>query len=142
MATPYEVIFNKFLSKISDYEYINLSENELYDELEDFLKSSIPKFTTARKLLSNRDETLKQFNSDLDDYVVETLVTLMMVEYLSPKIYESSLLKQSLSSKDYAMYSQANHIKQITDLRDKKKQEAKRMVTEYTYLNLNMDDLI
>lgn len=142
MATPFSEIYDRVYNKISDYSFLNLTQNEVEDILESYLLSSIVKFKKCKKDLSNRDQTLKQFNEDLTDEEKEILATLMCVEYLTPKLITSDLLQQRLSTKDYQLYSQANQIKEIREVRDKMKSEANQMMIRYSYSENSLDDLL
>lgn len=142
MATPFSEIYDRVYNKISDYSFLNLTQNEVEDILESYLLSSIVKFKKCKKDLSNRDQALKQFNEDLTDEEKEILSTLMCVEYLTPKLITSELLKQKLSTKDYQLYSQANQIKEIREVRDKMKSEANQMMISYSYSENSLDDLL
>ncbi|WP_241739360.1 hypothetical protein [Anoxybacillus flavithermus] len=142
MATPFSEIYDRVYNKISDYSFLNLTQNEVEDILESYLLSSIVKFKKCKKDLSNRDQALKQFNEDLTDEEKEILATLMCVEYLTPKLITSELLKQKLSTKDYQLYSQANQIKEIREVRDKMKSEANQMMISYSYSENSLDDLL
>lgn len=142
MATPFSEIYDRVYNKISDYSFLNLTQNEVEDILESYLLSSIVKFKKCKKDLSNRDQALKQFNEDLTDEEKEILATLMCVEYLTPKLITSELLKQKLSTKDYQLYSQANQIKEIREVRNKMKSEANQMMISYSYSENSLDDLL
>jgi len=132
LATSYQDVYSRFLSKITDYSFLNLTEDEIEYQLEKFLKSSIVKFRYCNKL-SGRDDSLKSFNETLTDEEQEILSVLMCVEYLSPKILTDDLLKQTLSSKDYTLYSQANHIKEVRSIKDSYQKEAGSLMILYTY---------
>lgn len=138
MATSYQSVYARFTPKVTDYSYLNLSEQEIEDNLETFLKSSIIKFRYCDKL-SNRDETLKQFNEDLTEEEQEILSILMCVEFLTPKLLTDDLLKQTLNSKDYKLYSQSNHVKEIRFIRDNFQQEANNLMILYTFSKTKMD---
>ncbi|PLR72999.1 hypothetical protein CYJ37_12205 [Bacillus sp. UMB0728] len=102
------------------------------------LKSSIVNFRYCDKL-GDRDDSLKQFNLDLSDEEQEILSVLMCVEYLTPKLLTDDLLKQKLNSKDYSLYSQANQIKEIRQVRDDFSSKANSMMMLYTYKATRMD---
>jgi len=137
LATSYQDVYSRFLSKITDYNFLNLTENEIEYHLEKFLKSSIVKFRYCNKL-SDRDDSIKSFNETLTDEEQEILSVLMCVEYLSPKILTDDLLKQTLSSKDYTLYSQANHIKEVRSIKDSYQKEASSLMILYTYSKTKM----
>ncbi|MEE4532799.1 hypothetical protein P5667_12195 [Bacillus velezensis] len=138
MPTPFEEIYGFFLPKLTDYSFLNISDQDLADTLEPLLRSSSIKFRRCKKDLTDRDQELKQFNEDLSDEEKEILACFMVVEYLTPKIVTADLLHQTLSSKDSKLYSQANHIKEIRELRNLIKKEAEDLMVQYTYSNISM----
>ncbi|MGG3892020.1 hypothetical protein [Metabacillus fastidiosus] len=136
MTTSYNEIYSLFLSKIEDYEIHEKlkTQYEFAQEiLFDFLRSSIPKFTYSIKNLSNRDDVLFQFNLQLSDIEKEILATLMVVEYLSPKILREEYLESGLGSKDYRNFSPAKQLETMTKLRESFKAEANSLMIEYYY---------
>jgi hypothetical protein len=141
MATSYEEIYARFTPKITDFYFSNLSDGEVEEYFETFLKSSIIKFRYCSKL-TDRDENIKQFNKDLTEEEQEILSILMSVEYLTPKLLTDELLKQTLNSKDYSLYSQANQIKEIRELRDTYQQEANNLMILYTFTGSKLDGFL
>jgi hypothetical protein len=141
MATSYEEIYARFTPKITDFHFANISDFEVEEYFETFLKSSIIKFRYCNKL-NDRDETLKQFNKDLTEEEQEILSILMSVEYLTPKLLTDELLKQTLNSKDYSLYSQANQIKEIRELRNTYQQEVNNLMILYTFTNSKLDGFL
>jgi len=140
MATPYSDVYSYFLPKLSDYSFFSLSKEELDANLETWLMTAIVKFKKCKKDLSKRDSLNKEFVEDLSDEEKNILAQLMIVDYLTPKLITAELLQQTLSTKDFKLYSQANHIKEIKSLRDSMKHEANQMVTSYTYTETRMSD--
>lgn len=139
--TPFTNVYSRFLAKISDFTFVNLTQDELEESIETYLNSAIVKFRRCKSNLSDRDVVLKQFNSILTDEEEEIIAQLMVVEYLSPKIITADLLQQSMSSRDFSLYSQANHIKEIRSLRNEVKKEADKMITDYSYHRNSLDDM-
>ncbi len=133
MATPYEDIFGVFIGKISDYNLGNLDQADLEEILIQFLRSAIVRFENCKQDLSDRNDALQQFTDDLTEQEIEILACYMIVQWLSPLINSIELLKQSLSSRDYRIYSQANHLKEMRELRDDSTIEAQRLKTAYSY---------
>jgi len=134
--TPYSEVYAYFLGKIEDYEIhqkLQLDYEFAQELLYDFLKSSIPKFTYSTKDLSDRDDLLQQFNITLTEMEKEILSTLMVVEYLSPKILRDELLEERLGSKDFKLFSPANQLKEVRELRQTFKDEANALMIEYYY---------
>ena len=133
MATPYEDIFAVFTGKISDFNFTDLDVGDLEAILLGYLKSSIVRFKNCKTDLSDRDNVAATFNADLTDLEIEILATLMVVEWLNPQIQTTEIIKQSLSMRDARMYSQAAHLREMMELRNKSKTEAQQLMALYSY---------
>lgn len=139
MTTQYITIYDTFLSKISDYSVLGMTQADVETQLEKYLLSAIPRFRFCKTDLTDRDSTLKRFNNTLTDYEIEILSKLMIVEYMNPKIVSSELMKQALGDKDFAIYSQANHLKELLNLRKELRSEVSKMINDYTYSIADFD---
>ena len=134
--TTFNEIYNRFLSKIEDYDLLeSLIDEEnseaVTQELYGFLQSSIPKFTYGIDRLKDRNET--SFSNELTELEKEIVSTLMVIEYLSPKILRTEFLEQRLGSKDYRLFSPANQMKEVREIRESFKREANQLMTEYYF---------
>lgn len=151
MATPYSVVFSTFTNLISDYSFLELTESELTALLTIYLKNSIVRFSSCKQNLSDRTEASEatdetpaiegQFNITLTDIEILILAKYMIYEWLSPKLNTSDLLKQILGTKDYQIYSQANQIKELRELREDTKNEITRLLIDYTYGDITVEDI-
>lgn len=138
--TIVEEVYDNFLRKISDYSFImgKKTNEEIKDELYGFLKSAIARFHKCKQPLDIviNDNGIEVFVSELIPYEIEILTALMLVEYLKPKVLAGELMRPALSDKDFKIYSQANHLREINLLFRLFSQEARRSITEYSYFNL------
>jgi hypothetical protein len=141
MATPFSDIYDSFLTKIDDTTLLSLPTEDLEDIMFNWLISSVTLFQKCTKNLSDYDKNLQQFNQDLDITEIEILSTWMKYNYLDKQVYKETLLKQSLSSKDYAMYSQANHLQQLINLKELTYREANKKVMDYLFNHTDFGDL-
>lgn len=142
MATSYEEIYSRFLPKVTDYSLAKMTDQDLKSHLDGYLKSAITKFIKYCDKLSDRDESLRQFNEDLSDEEQEILSLLMCVEFLLPRTLTDELLKRRLSTKDYNLHSPASHMSQIRELRNDFQKEIKRLINLYTFKNDKMDEFL
>ena len=129
--TSYTTVYDIFLSKITDSGFLALSSFE--DLVERYLKNAINKFTCCQQNLENRNDTTNTFNFALTSLEQEILACYMLVEYLTPQIYNVSLLQQSMTNKDFQLTSQANHLKQLMELRKLAQEDINRLLTIYTF---------
>lgn len=139
--TPLTEIYELFLSKISDYSFLRLTDEELEEDLLGYLKSAKAKFYKCKSSLKIVDENgEKSFEDEVHPFELEILSTLMIVEYLKPQVLSSETMKQSLSDKDFKIYSQANQLAQLNLTYRMFRMEARKLITEYTYLDLGKED--
>ena len=141
MASPYTDVYEYFLSKISDYSFLSLSDEDIEEELLPFLRTAISRFDVCKQDLTLRDDQMGAFEVDLTDMELEILSSLMLVAYLKPKVVSSDTFKLAMSDADYKIYSQANHIKEMLSLYKEMRTEVDKLITKYTYKRINLDDL-
>jgi len=132
MATPFEDVYSFFLSKVSDYSFVKFTDEELEEEFEKYLRSACAKFFSAGNRL-DKDLTFKEFERDLTDLEIEILALLMVIEYLNPKIIATENMKQFLGTKEYKIYSQANHLSKMLELKNQIKSEVNHLMSQYSY---------
>jgi hypothetical protein len=142
MATPFDSIFQRFLNKVTDSQLASLPTENLESIMTEFLQSAIVRFRKCKQDLKNFDLNTQQFNADLTLEEIEILSLWMVYEWLNQQINRIELLKQSLSSKDYAMYSQANHLQALTSLRQITQNDVYTLMKYYSYDNNDLTGLV
>lgn len=133
--TSYNILYNIALSKITDPQLAMLSDEDLDTILHGWMKSAIAKHRKCRSDLSDRDDELKQFNSDLPDIEIEILGILMAREWVSSQLLSVTNTLQVFSGKETNYYSQAAHLKELQLLDEKLRLEAQQLSRDYTYFN-------
>ena len=134
MATPYSVIHARAIAKISDYDILKFDVSTREAMLYDYLLSAQVEFQRLCKVdLSDKDDILAQYNADLDEEIIEILATGEAYYWLCPKVLNTENLYNVLNTKDFSMYSPANLLKELQDLRDMFWKDFKRKMYEYTY---------
>jgi hypothetical protein len=141
MATPFSDVFKKFLNKITDSQLLSLPNDNLESIMTDYMESAIIRFRNCKQNLQDYDETNQQFNITLTLEEIEILTLWMLYEYHNQNIMRIELLKQSLSSKDYQQYSQANHLNALLSLQMTLKDDANKMMKDYSYYNNDLTGL-
>lgn len=136
-------VYDSFLSKITDYALLTLTDDEIEEDLYRYFKSARTKFYRCKSDLTPIKNDLDElyFPLGLHPFEVEILATLMLVEHITPTLNSSEVVKQSLSDKDFKVYSQANQLRELRLLRRELKSEANKMITEYTYFGLDKEQM-
>lgn len=134
MSTPFEKVFNSFLSKIEDDLYTSLTV-DIEADLTKLLNGAIVQFDFPKVDVFDKDDVMLQFNVDLSIHEIEILANLMKLEWIKRQLNSVSLLKQMLGDKDFRLTSQANHLKVLIDLKMETEKEINSLVTKYSYTN-------
>lgn len=133
MATPYSVVIQDFLGKVSDYKLLELVEDERTEVLVGIMKTACTQFTRCKEDLRDRDDELQAFNSDLSDRVIDIISQLMCSVWLTSSMYDSDLLESRLNTKDFTEYSPAKLIEQMRYFYEFSVRQSKQLIKDYTY---------
>ena len=139
--TSFDTVFKKFLNKVTDSDLASLLPDTIDSIMITFLQSAIVRFRKCKQNLEDYDLVLKQFNIDLTLTEIEILSNWMKLEWLDQQVNRIELLRQSLSSKDYAMYSQANHLSSLISLKDSTLRDVQTLMKYYSYDNNDLTEL-
>ena len=145
MTLQYEDIFSIFLSKITDYSFLEYDESFIKGQMVSWLHSSSSSPRLRAKFSTftlNDDEATLSFNlkhpvseqSDCD-FVVDVLARAMVIAWLEPEVKNVLLTKQLLTGSEEKFYAQANHISQLEQMLASAKVEFKNTLRDYGYLN-------
>ena len=134
MNTSYEKIYKIFLNKITDYDLGLLSDNELLLFCDSVFLSAITKIKSFdMNNLTDRDDDLRIFNSELTDVECEVIASQMVVEWVDRKINTTQLIHMFVGTKDESMASQSNHIKLLLELKEKQRSIVSIMMRDAKY---------
>ena len=140
MGTPYETIYKWALRKIEDPSLAQWSDEDLDNELHGWMLGAIAKFRKCKNDLSDRDDELKCFNTDLLLIEQEILAVLMAREWLAPQLNSVNLTRQVFGGKEEKFYSQASHGEFLNERDEKLKLEAQQLHRDYTYTDNDFFD--
>lgn len=144
MTSNYDNIFKSFLGLITEYDFLNIDEQYIYENMGEWIEGvycrpKVRKLFSSIKLDNEVMEltyTLRNsIDEDYDKHFVENLMANgMVIGWLSPKVKSSQLVNQFFGTKEQKYYSQANHLDAIKSLL--KKCESildKDFVRDHTY---------
>lgn len=122
-TTPFRVIYDRFLSKITDDLYLELTEQDTYNDLQTILINSISGFEFPRFPIFNY-QIIEYFNADGDEAIgyfesvltleeIDIISDLMMIEWLRRQIASVENTRMKYSGSDFKFTSQANHLDKL-----------------------------
>ena len=121
MATTYASIYDLALIQIQDYKLDNLyasSPANFAIHMNGLLMKAIPMFEYCVRDLSDRDETLKQFNETLDDDETDILSEYLVMAWLTSEINDVRQITGMMQNgKEAHRFSEANLLKEKVNLR-------------------------
>lgn len=140
--TPFSIIYDSFLSKITDDMYMELTELDTYRMLQELLISAIPSFEFPRvNIHENYEESYIEdetfycgvdsnyepataftysggcFYSELTQEEINILATYMIVEWLGQQLASIENTRMKYSGDDFKFTSQANHMRKILNVK-------------------------
>ena len=140
-TTVFSLVYDSFLSKITDDMYLQLTELDTFRMLQQLLLSAIEKFEFPRvnlwdyELFEIVDETTYQgaesnnekvsaiiygggyFNCSLTHEEINILAVYMIVEWLSQQLASIENTRMKYSGSDFKFTSQANHMQKLLQLK-------------------------
>lgn len=147
MATPFRTIVNKFLGKITDDLYLELTYEDTVRDSTSFLLDAIPYFEFPRFQLYNYDEIAEQYNCDLTVEEINILALLMKTAWLDRQINSIENTRMKYSGADFKLSSQANHLSKLLQAKSENVRESthaqrlykrRKTVDGYIYSNWGM----
>ena len=145
MTLQYEDIFSLFLSKVTDYSFLEYDESFVRGQMVSWLhsSSSFPRLRVKFSTFDLSDEKAAlsfDLKNSLDersdcDFVADVLARGMVIAWLEPEVKNVLLTKQLLTGSEEKFYAQANHISQLEQMLSTAKTELKNILRDYGYLN-------
>lgn len=145
MTSNYQDVYSRFLNKISDYEFAGLAESDASAMMLSWLQASFSQPYIYRIFGSfSADDEIAEFNYELSNsvndymdknFVEELLSHQMVVEWLEPRVNNTTLLNQMISnSKEAKWFSQAQHISELRSSLDDAKDKVRSMLRDRGYI--------
>ena len=134
MYTSYEQLYDNLLPKFRSYEIPLMTTEEVKDYLHDYIIPAISRFHVCRKDLNNRDDIIQRFNVELSDIEIEILSNYLLIEYIdSEYIRVPSLLKTTLPSSDFKVFSSANMLEKLMNMHKTYLAENETLLARYAW---------
>lgn len=125
--TPLRKIYTAFLSKMSEDDWLDWTEEEAQADWMTLLEAAISWFKFPKNsLIINEGEN--SFEGDLDTREIQILSTYMKCEWLNRKILAYENIEPLYDERDY---SPANFINRLSNLLERERKRAKELESIY-----------
>lgn len=144
MSIPYDTFAGAFLSKITEYEFISISDSERTEIIDGYMKRAITSFNKicVFDLISAANDETREFDVDIPsediDEIVEIVSEGMVVQWLKPYLYKQEIMESILNTRDFTTYSPAELLLRVGNAYKNAQKDYIQMVREYSF---NHNDL-
>ena len=132
MTISYDLIFQKFMHEINDFDLTSLNEEQMLIENKLTLSKAVSLFKKCKQSLIRDDED-EEFTNDLTEEEQWILADYMRKVWLDEKINNGELLKLRLTDKDFKTFSPADLLGTMSKLKSIYDKELKLKVNNYLY---------
>lgn len=137
MFTLFSSVYDRFLGKITDDMYMELTPEDTVRDLRNLLIDAIPGFEFPRKSLEYKIEDGEGMNdkshfvSELSSEEINILAILMMNSWLQRQVTTIENIRMKYSGTDFKMTSQANHLGKLLTLQAETQRQSHHMQRLY-----------
>lgn len=123
--TPFQKVYDAFLGKMLEDEWVNWTEEEISEDFRNLLEGAIPWFKFPRTSLDRDDNG---FIADLSNEEIQILACYMKCEWLNRTILTWENVKPLYTERDF---SQANLLDKFNQLLEAEKYNALKLERVY-----------
>lgn len=137
MSTTYNSIFDRALSKMKEYSFLRMEDEEIYTLLTPYLKSAENDFARiCVESLSATDDL--GYLSDLSDESVDILALGIVCHWMTAYVADADKLRNLLGTKDFSVFSPANLLTSVRNARADLLLEYHDKINRYSYIYGNV----
>ena len=139
MGIPYDAVVGAFLSKITEFDMINMDDDYREETVDGYMKRAVSEFDRVCKqdLTTSFDSATRMFNVDVSDAAADEIINIlsegMVVQWLKPYVYQQELLQNVLNTRDFTQYSPAELLMRVGNAYRRAQKDYTQMIREYSY---------
>lgn len=138
MGISYDAIVGAFLQKITEFQFVQLPEENRTEIVDGYMKRAVSSFKRICTYdLTLINETTREFSDEFEEEDVDEIIDIisegMVVQWLKPYVYKQELLENALNTRDFTTYSLAELLRRVGDAYTKAQKDYTQMVREYSY---------
>ncbi|WP_053023192.1 hypothetical protein [Staphylococcus haemolyticus] len=131
--TEFTLIYDKFLSKLTDFSLARLDKDVLESDLQERLITALSDFAQLPEEKTEVDLIKKTFTNGLSVEEQNIIATLMVINYLDKYILSEDNMRILLNSKDYKQYSQAALLKELKATKSEYQSDVDAKLNSYSF---------
>lgn len=146
MSVSYDTFTSAFLSKVEEYKFLRLPEENRIQIVDGYMKRACAQFKKICKYdIVNGDDDIRMFACDIPENDIDEISDIisegMLVQWMKPYMYRQENYENMLNTTDYSTYSPAELLYRITSAYKMCKKDFSNMMKEYSYNHGDLTDL-
>lgn len=141
--TNFKVVYDRAMGRLRDYRLDNLfnkDEDAFYDFMRQKLYESIDTFNGCLSDLTYHSETIGTvtewyFDSTLTTKETSILAYGLIIAWMEQNMLDITQMNAKIGNQSFKAYSEANNLKQKSEVLDKMREDKAREITEYHLQN-------
>lgn len=139
MSVSYDLFTGAFLSKITEFEFIDLPYHDRTSIVDEYMKRAISAFrrNCLYDLVSTRDDELREFDVEIqkDDLyeIIDIVSDGMVVQWIETYLNKQELYENAISTRDYSLYSPAELLRRVGDAYHRARRNYKQKIYDYSF---------
>jgi len=147
MSVPYDVFTDAFLSKITEFDFVNMDAFDRTATIDGYMKRAIASFKKVCKydFSTTADDAVREFDVDVEvedlDELADIISEGMLVQWMKPFTYKQEGFESVMNTKDFTTYSPAELLMRIGNAYAAARKDFTNMMREYSYNHGDLTDL-
>lgn len=139
MSVSYDDFAGAFLSKITEFDILQLDYEDQVAIVDGLMKKALSDFRHVCKydFITTQNDAERTFDVEVDGKDIDEIVNIisegMVVYWLKPYIYKQQLLNNVLNTRDFTVYSPAELLKQVRTTYEQSQRDFTQMIREYSF---------
>lgn len=134
MATKFSDVYDRALSKIREWTYLDMEDEQVYSVLSVLLKGVVSEFSRICEY-DLEDITEEGFTAELSEECIEILATGIVYYWSTAYVADSDKWRNLLGTKDYSVFSPANLLSVTRATRDNFELEFRDKMNRYSFIH-------
>lgn len=147
MSISYDMFTSAFLSKITEYEFLSIPEENRSAIIDGYMKRAITSFnkTCVYDLIGSASDDQREFGLDIPsgdiDEILDIVSEGMVVQWLKPYLYKQELLESVLNTRDFTTYSPSEMLARVESAYQNAQRDYTQMIREYSFNHNDLTEL-
>lgn len=134
MGTEYGSIYERALSKMREYSFVDFDEDEIYEAMSPFLKSAESDFSRICVTDLNDSDDFG-YTNELSNEEIEILALGVVNYWMSAYVANADNLRNALGTKDFSLFSPANLLSTIEEVKGAVDLDYRSKMNLYSYIH-------